>query len=264
MRRNVALTRFLLLLLFCVSIRISQLGLPKLSSEGSFAFRNSLNATEKKSTPLNIYFTPAAASNGWFTTNNIAIAFDPPISPTDIQGYSLLLSQSPFYEADLVSDTTERHWRFENIPEGSAYLTMHAQKKDGYWIKGSAVRVKVDTLAPPPPNLIQCFDSLFAKHQLAPAQPQSLSNRPYFKWIQKAASDGESPITHFNLSWAKADGTVIEQTECRSTNFFPARAVAPGTYRLTITSLDEAGWESTAGASFEFVYGNGSQDHSLK
>lgn len=220
----------------------------------SISGRGRVWAEEKKTVSLNVYFSPGVGTSGWLTTDSCTVRFDPPVSPTEIEGYSLLLSPSPFYEADLTVDTTEPLWQFTALPPGSSYLSIHVKKKDGRWIKGTAVRVKIDTRPPSPPTLIQCYDSLFEKHALASGEPQSQSQRPYFKWTQPPGADGDSPIRTFRVRWEKSDGTLLELNDAPPAAFFPSRAVTDsGSYLLSVIAVDEAGWESLP-ASYQFVY----------
>ena len=210
-----------------------------------------LLAAEQTWTPT-LELTPAATSSGWLTSANVSIHFAPPISPEQVKGYSILLDSSPFMEADLIVDTANPAWQFTDLADGTRYFTVHVLQKNGRWIKGKPVRIKVDTTPPPAPGPIVAYDSLFAKTKIAADTAQSLTKRPFFKWKAPKAEPGSS-IALYRCTWQKTDSNeVIESTASSATEFFPQQAVAAGRYKLTLTAVDEAGWESTT-ATFGFV-----------
>jgi hypothetical protein len=197
---------------------------------------------------------PPASDSGWITTAQVTLSFAPPRSVWQVKGYSLLLSPNPYYEADKEVDTPTATWTFENLSDGTYYFSAHALLDSNRWLKGEALRLKVDIMSPDPPQALRCYDSLFERQGIASNQTQALTRRPLFTWHAPRADKG-SRIATYRISWMQEDGTLIEQKQSDRRSFFPQSPVpAAGVYRLSIFSQDDAGWQSPEPAEFIFVY----------
>ncbi len=201
-----------------------------------------------------ISLDPLANASGWITSASMAVRFIPPVSDSYVKGYSLLLSQSPFIEADLVVDAVQPEWTFHKLEDGIYYLSIHSALQDGKWMKGEVIRLKIDFHPPKSPARIECYDSLFERHNILPDNAQNLVRRPFFKWPVPDAEKG-SAIKQYYVIWEQSDGTLLESGLRSQNSFFPAAPVPhSGSYRIRIFSMDEAGFISAEPAVFLFVY----------
>ena len=215
---------------------------------------SALRAADGQWTPA-FEFNPAPNEQGWITTDHVQVKVAASINPDAVLGSSWLLAESPFYEADLISDSAGTQWTFPGLDDGTHYLTVQLLTRPRQWLKSAPYRLKVDVTPPPPPVELRAYDSLFSSKPLRADEPQSGTARPFFTWSAPVMEPG-SPLSYYQIEWRATDAKEpLELRRDRAAAFFPGQALSQsGRYQLQVWTVDEAGWRSSMPATFYCRY----------